>query len=87
MSMQVRSGQFAAPKRRPPLRVMALKHEIISAQALREPEKLVGMSGRFAQASGGHRIIVEAPQRLEPRRAVLARLESHSAAIDRLNLR
>ena len=26
---------------------MTLKHEIISTQALREPEKLVGMSVRF----------------------------------------
>jgi hypothetical protein len=66
---------------------MTLKHEIVSAQALREREKLVGMSGRFAQATGGQRTIVEAPQRLEPRRAVLVHLESHSAPIDRLNLR
>src|SRR5712672_2286125 len=85
--MLVCSGQVAAPKRRRPLRVMALKDEIISTQALREPEKLVGVSGRFAQASGGHRVIVEAPQRLELRRAVFARLESHGAAIDRMNLR
>jgi hypothetical protein len=27
------SGEFAAPKRRPPLRVMTLKQEIVSAQA------------------------------------------------------
>ena len=26
---------------------MPLKHEIVSTQALREPEKLVGMRGRF----------------------------------------
>ena len=82
LSMHVRSGQFAAPKRRPPLRVMTLKREIIGTQALREPEKLVGMSVRFVQVSGDHRIVPETPQRLEPRRAVLARLESHGAAID-----
>jgi hypothetical protein len=66
---------------------MSLKYEIISTQTLREPEQFVGMRGRFAQASGGHRNIVQAPQRLEPRRAVFARLESHGAAVDRTNLR
>jgi hypothetical protein len=33
---------------------MALKDEIINTQALREPEKIVGMSDRFAQAPGLH---------------------------------
>ena len=51
LRMLVRSGQVAAPNGRPPLRVMCLKYEIVSAQALREPEKFVGMTDRFAHAS------------------------------------
>src|SRR5215475_11438930 len=84
--MQVGSGKFAGPNGRRPLRVMTLKYEIVRAQALRVREKLVGMSGRFVQVTQSHRMIVEAPLRLEPRRAVLARVESHSTPINRLNL-
>jgi len=48
-----RSDQFAAPNGCPPLHVVSFNYEII-AQALCDPEKLVGMNGCFEQASGCH---------------------------------
>ena len=66
---------------------MTLQQKIIYAQALSEPEKFVSVTERFLYATRGHRMVVTAPKCLEPSRTIFARLESHGAAVDRVNLR
>src|SRR5262245_48706279 len=75
-TVEVGCRKLAAPVRRRPSGMVALKHEVVGAYALRKHQQLARIGRRLAQPSRRHRIVETPPQRFEPIRAVFAGTES-----------